>query len=224
MESGKKVKVVFVDICGTLYRSNTTFDFLDFYLHTLDWRIFRSLSKCFAWRAVNKLLVRYLQFDLTRTLAVRFLGGIPSVELDRACARFYEDYLEKRKNIPVFERISSLKKEGVKLYLASATLDFIACRASAHCSIEVVLSTRLDYAGLVCQGKIHTEVLGNKYDRLTQANKLEKPYGVITDNLSDWPLVRPAAFTYIVTYRHTIGRWQRLLKGVSSEKYEFISF
>lgn len=34
--------MVIVDICGTLYDSNTTFDFLDYYVRTRGYRQFRA--------------------------------------------------------------------------------------------------------------------------------------------------------------------------------------
>ena len=45
------------DICGTIYRSNTTFDFLEFYLkENKRFRLYRAIYKSFFWKVINRTL------------------------------------------------------------------------------------------------------------------------------------------------------------------------
>ena len=59
------------DICGTIYRSNTTFDFLEFYLkENKRFKLYRTIYKSFFWKIINRALRSWLHYDLTRTLAL----------------------------------------------------------------------------------------------------------------------------------------------------------
>lgn len=66
------------DICGTIFKSNTTFDFLTFWLSPRSkyYSSFDKIRKTFIWKVINKITRTYFHVDITRVIALRFLKGI----------------------------------------------------------------------------------------------------------------------------------------------------
>ena len=54
-------QIYIFDICGTLYHSNTTFDFLEYFLKdtSIYYRYYNILRKTIVWRLFNKVFVAY---------------------------------------------------------------------------------------------------------------------------------------------------------------------
>lgn len=75
-----KKNVIYVDICGTLYLSNTTFDFLNFYFSKNSlWTLFHYIYTSIIGRLINKTFINIVGVDVTRMLAVLFLKGLNEV-------------------------------------------------------------------------------------------------------------------------------------------------
>jgi phosphoserine phosphatase len=196
MENEKKY--VIVDICGTLYHSNTTFDFLGFYLQLRSYRRFRKLSRSIAVRLVNKTLLHLFRFDMIRWCAVRFLKGKTQEELLEAAHRFYDAVLRFKINHAALEKVSSFALER-RPVLVSATLDFIARVIAEKLYIPDVFSTELEYdAGGACRGRIKNDLLGSKAHFLAQKNLSDAYDAVITDNYSDRSLFRRDTLNCVV--------------------------
>lgn len=204
-------KLVLVDICGTLYDSNTTFDFLDFYCQTSSYRLFRKITRSLPWRVVNKMLIGGLGVDLTRILAVRYLKGHTRDELDEAVERFYDQYLKPREIVPVHTLVKQFGTEGYSMMLVSATLDFIAACISRHMQIDSVVSTQLNYSEGFCRGTLDEDLLRHKRSFLISINLLPPYEATVTDNLSDDVLVKVSRRAYIVTYPKSKRKWEKKL-------------
>lgn len=211
--------MVLVDICGTLYQSNTTFDFLDFYLRMPSYRRFRRISKTVCWRVLNRLCLWAFGYDLTRRVALSFLKGKTREELGAAAACFFDEFLCHKENREVIDRVASLQKEDTVL-LVSATLDFIAATIAARLGIEQFYASQPAYREGVCCGYLRTDLLCGKA-AVMRGIGIRPPYQwVITDNLSDLDLVREARSAWVIVYPRTRRRWMTAvrkykLKGVS---------
>ena len=106
----KSDRTILVDICWTLFYSNTTYDFLQI-----------------RGNRFNSLFYKLFGIDLVRTRAIRAFNRLPLAEQEARVERFYTDYLEPRKIAPVWELI-----EGKEIVLVSQTMDLIARTVAKH--------------------------------------------------------------------------------------------
>jgi len=207
----KSDNIVLVDICGTLYNSNTTFDFLDFYVKNKSYLFFRKCSRLFVWKVLNKFSLVTFKFDLTRAIAIKYLRNKTKEDLSSAADLFYEKVLINLKYTEVTSLLDKLKSDGMRLVLVSATIDFIAKKVSQEMGISEIYSTELVYQNDVCMGKIQCDLLANKLKYLKLENILP-PYNLtITDNFSDIDLLKNSSNQIIISKNINIKRWQSLI-------------
>jgi phosphoserine phosphatase len=218
-----KEHITIIDICGTLYDSNTTFDFLDFTIRTTSYLRFRRFSKSIPWRAFNRLIHKFLKIDLTRAIAVSYLKGTNLKDLESKMELFYNERLVKLKHFEVWERVKKLKENGEQLILVSATLDFIAQKISTEIGIQTVYSTKLKFNNLVCEGVIDRDLLGSKKQYLELCNILPPYKSIITDNFSDLEIIKVSNHNVIVTKELNINKWRNLLSKNNIKNYEIIA-
>ena len=88
-----KSRLVIFDICGTLFFSNTSFDFLDLIVQAKSYSLFRKVSKTIFARIINKVSVLLLKKDLIRSIAVLYIKGMSKAELQEKADIFYNQYL-----------------------------------------------------------------------------------------------------------------------------------
>lgn len=103
-------KPILVDICWTLFYSNTTYDFL----HIRGNRL-------------NSLLYKLFGYDYVRARAICRLRHLTHEQLLTRAEQFYTDYLEPRKIAPVWQLI-----EGRDIILVSQTMPVIAEVVARH--------------------------------------------------------------------------------------------
>lgn len=202
---------IVIDICGTLYHSNTTFDFLYWkFKGNNRYEFFFSLYHSLPWRVLSKILWEMFHYDLTRVLAVRFLKGISKDQLMLDAEIFYRNFLQKHKNQEVFDTLNELRKSADnKLTLASATLDFIAEIVAKHEEISLGVSTLLKYTNGICSGKIQNDMLGRKLDELNNCLPL---WMCITDDISDIPLIQNSINHIVVVYPKNKSKWDKVIQ------------
>ena len=155
-----------VDICWTLFYSNTTYDFLHI-----------------RGNKFNSLIYKLFGIDLVRTRAIRAFNRLPLAEQQTRVERFYTDFLLPRKITPVWQMI-----EGKDIILVSQTMDLIAKTVAEHIGAKAFHAT-----------PDKGEVLTHYAD-----------FDIITDNMSDLPLIRRAKKATIITYNNR-ARWERIL-------------
>lgn len=203
-----KTEVFLVDICGTLYRSNTTFDFLAFFFHTKRWyKIVDKFRRVRLLMVLNAIIMKLLHKDLLRIWAISHLSGFKRDELLQMSRQFHEEYLLPRANREVFDIIQKEKNNGRKIVIVSATLDFIADVEAEHLEADVVLSSRLSYNDGICQGRLSKDLLANKLQVLTGVGELPPYWGVITDNYSDADIIMKSRNAFLVQYTGKRDRW-----------------
>lgn len=204
-----------IDVCGTLFNSNTTFDFVRYYFGHR-----RIVSFWFSWpyRIYNRLMDRLLHREPLRHNLIALLRGIDRDQLSEMADTFWKDYLVARENQSAFHSLDHYRQMGARLVIVSATIDVIAQTVARHYPVDAVLSTRLAYtADGVCKGKIACDLLGHKQEALTRAG-INPPYaGIITDNYSDLDLINVSEKPLLVIYKNTKNKWKQIL---TEEKYE----
>lgn len=211
--------IVLLDICGTLYDSNTTFDFLDFHFKTRGYLLFRRLTRLMIWRAFNKILFHTIGLDLTRVLAVRFLKGIPVKQLEDAVDVFFTNWLVLQSYETVHSLVEGYKKEGKNIVIVSATLDVIAKKVAQSLGVIEWYSTSLEVINGRCTGKILVDLLSRKLAFLKSQQVLPPFYATITDNFSDLDLIVQSDHAVIVTNQDHQAKWQQLLKQHAAVRY-----
>lgn len=190
-------KLVLCDVCDTLYRSNTTFDFIRYFVG-------RKKSSLLIWfyllTSRKSPLFFFLLFigkvsrrDWIRMLALKFLKGASIEELDSLATSFYTDFLIGRSNVEVFKLLSQ------DAILVSSSIDPVVAAIAKANSLKFE-SSRLEWHRGIATGNLATDITGHKHEivrrffSLGNFNRLQ----VITDNRSDWELVKLANERFVI--------------------------
>lgn len=207
--------VFLIDICGTIFRSNTTFDFLSYFFSQKHW--YKILSICRGTRILiiaNAILMRILKMDILRYWAISHLKGMTSKKLATMADEFYNKYLKNCINEEVIQIIEKCKADNKELVIVSATLDCIAETVAKNLGIANVYSSQMAFENDRFCGHLKIDLLQKKYKVLT-ANGVMPPYwGIITDNYSDKKLIENSKQAFLVQYANKPNRWESLLKGL----------
>lgn len=176
----KTDKPILVDICWTLFSSNTTYDFL---------RI--------RGNRLNSLLYKLFGYDYVRARAIRKHRHYTHEQLLARAERFYTDYLEPRKIEPVWQLI-----EGREIILVSQTMPSIAEVVAKHTGAKAFhcLHDKREVLALYSDFDIITDNLTD-IELIRQADKAT----IVTyNNLSRWEKILPKDkdITFIHTNRH----------------------
>jgi phosphoserine phosphatase len=194
------------DLCGTLFRENTTFCFVD--NDTAD------LSACAKYvrrrRSTSLRIFNRASYaigvDVLRYAAARAQFGKLRTALLEQTSAMLPRLSPVREPMRILEECQS---NGNRVIMATASFDFIADRIASELGIVEVVSTQLSYdENHRCSGRIHDDILGRKVDALQ--GRLSGPFNVVTDNLDDLPLVRAAQHAYIVSRRRNERYWRRV--------------
>ncbi|WP_279145511.1 hypothetical protein [Photobacterium carnosum] len=174
-------KIVFVDICDTLYPYNTTIGFIMFVCEIKNIRI-SCVYKNKIIKGINSLLYKLFKVDLIRKVFVRKLKGIRLKELD-ILAKEYVNKLNENKSIILL--VNKYKSEGYEIQFHSASLEPVVSAVSEKFKASKYSASLLSSVQGICSGKIIFDNLGNKYSSiLEEKNKAERCV-FITDNKSD---------------------------------------
>lgn len=175
-------KIAVFDVCWTLYRSNTTIDFVLFYLKK------KRFSRYLFFRIITfRLISIFLSLIGIKNIRDRMiyqLKGENKSYLTHLTERFFNEYLINKINEPVFLYFNKYRHEGYSLLLASASLDIIVTQISQNENIDFVSSV-LGFDDDVCTGKLEFDATGVKYKLLKNATKYCFFDTMFSDNLED---------------------------------------
>ncbi len=195
--------IVIFDLCGTLYDSNTTFDFIRF-LRPLYALIIFSLPL----RILAKCLSIASNIDLIRTLAIYGYKGFSQDQLLQQAERFITDVLENKKILEADELLLQYCQDNsVTVYLASASIDPIVQLVARQYAVSYI-SSQLEYINGKSSGKLSVDLLGDKKKYLETTHYQL----VVTDNKSDIDLILASEKSYIVTKKKNVSHWQKKLR------------
>lgn len=188
-----------IDICGTLFYSNTTFDFLDYYIKDPKYIRLRKKMKNPIFLKTNNIIYRIFKYDYFRSNAISYLKGIRKDTLKEMAEEFYDSYLSKRKNEKIWNIIASIEEQKIPIILISGTISPIA-EIVANDMNCLEISSPLEFKNNICTGKIKKDNLRNKAKALKEKN-INPPYSiVITDNIADSKLFKHAKECIIICY------------------------
>lgn len=209
-------KLVVFDICDTLYRSNTTFDFIRFALERQkkSWKSF--LLKLYTTKYSPLFIGFYLlqkinKKDVCKTKSLGLLKGTSKQTLDNLAEQFREKYLSKRKVVQTHQMLHQFKAEDATIVFLSASIDPVV-RAIANAFGVTFFCSDLAYQKEVFTGAIAFEMTGKKQSKLaTLGLDGQTELTVITDNFTDKKLMRLAKHRYAVIYSEEARKyWSEL--------------
>ena len=209
-------RVVLIDIDGTLFNSNSTFDFLDSLPHGKWYEFYRKVGASIFGRIVNKLAIILFSKDIIRMIGINCLKGYSQKKLLTLGEEFYDNFLLQRKNSEVFNMLDEEKKNDSKIILASATLDFLSEIIKKRVMADYAIATELKYKKGCCVGKILKDRLGRKMEALVETGISFPVDMTITDNVTDARLLLDSLSRVIVIYPREANKWARIIK-----KYNF---
>lgn len=213
-----KSRLVIFDICGTLFFSNTSFDFLDLIVQAKSYSLFRKVSKTIFARIINKVSVLLLKKDLIRSIAVLYIKGMSKAELQEKADIFYNQYLLPLKIDNSFDKIEFYRKDSnTTIILASATFDFIADVVANRLEIPIYFGTELAYDNQgIFKGKILKDRLGHKYQALNDMGLKSPFYKVITDNITDMDIINCSKTVDLIIYPWTEKKWSKRKSSIKA--------
>jgi len=194
-------KLIVCDVCDTLYRSNTTFDFLHFiFAKEKTRKLFLNIlvSK---WSPVFYSLIlsgKLARKDFIRIAALRLLKGKSVSEIDAFAQSFYEEILLKKANQKIFQIIESEEQRDNVVLISSSILPVIQAIGKAN-NLDF-RSSQLESVDGRLTGRLSLDLTHLKdvvVKNLMDERGIEKLL-VITDNRSDWHLVKMADERVIV--------------------------
>jgi phosphoserine phosphatase len=220
----KNENIILIDICGTMFDSNTTFDFLDWYVSSKRYKLFRKLSKTWLGKLINFMFRKLWHVDMTRFIAIRFLRGYDRLTLLKAAYNFYDSYLSYRKLERVFDFLNEFRRQGYKLVVVSATIDVIAEVIVQRNDIPCWFSSTLHYTGkkAICTGRIGNDLLGQKLKALQKAGIYPPFRCILTDDISDMDVIKQSKSACIVINNKTKLKWNRVITSQTQQKYQLI--
>ena len=194
-------RTVLIDICGTLFDSNTTLDFLDFLLCSRSYRLLRRMARSLPWRAFNRGFRRLTGRDPTREMLLRHLRGYTRQELATAAEAFYETCLVARIRPRLQEIVAEVKAAGYEPCLASATLDCIARTVARRWGIGRCCASELDYDGDRCTGRLRRDLQGRQPEYPQEGGNPPPLSLTLTRERPEMPPLRPSERGVLVAPR-----------------------
>lgn len=209
-------KLVVFDICDTLYRSNTTFDFIRFVLNKQQQAWKALLLKLYTTKysplfVLFYVLQKMLKQDVCKAQSLKLLKGLSKASLDQLAEQFRTDYLSQRAIADTHQMLQQFKASETTIVLLSASIDPVV-RAIAQAFDVAFFCSELAYQDEVFTGQLAFEMTGKKQDKLAAFGADDKTVlTVVTDNFTDKPLMRLAQHRHAVVYSDE-GRhyWQEL--------------
>lgn len=208
------MKLVVFDLDGTLIKINSTFRFLDFYFKKINPPKYLGYKLLFySLFFINVLLIKLFHKDLIRRIAFAMFKGEPVSRVEKVAEEFVaslpeNDYLEETTNL-----IKNFK-EQYTVVLISSTLDFLLKYFGVKFGVDLFFGSRL---AVEENGKFSGEILqdltGTKMQIVLSNFERWDELIVVTDNFGDKDLIQAADKAYIVSRKHHLKKWEKIVQG-----------
>lgn len=207
--------VYLFDICGTLYKSNTTYDFIGYYLqkhNRLKYLYYKSLFSLPA-KIFFKILSVTGKSAGVREFLVGFIAGADKVELDSASAEFIKDFLSRKKIDATHDLLTSKIKNNDRVLLVSASIDPVVKAIAQHLGVAEYCSTVLEYHEGIATGRILADLEKSKLKYLLDNRIINKDqtFAVFTDSFADLDIVLVSSECTIICRVSERQKWKSLL-------------
>ena len=204
-------RVVVFDVCGTLYRSNTTFDFVKFY-HRKEKNLCRLffvlLLTSFFGKAINKFLGVSI-----RNLIISTLSGESLCKVNSRADEFTQNYLSNFKIDSIFKLFAEEKlRPNTSIILASASIEPVIKSIARFLEVDF-FATKLEVNNGSFSGKIENDLKGQKHRCLADV----KMDFFASDNKDDFLVGLKSCKYLIVTKKKNLEYWKGKIEGKEND-------
>ncbi len=207
-------EVLVIDVCDTLFKSNTTFDFVNYLLSNSNtlrhWFFLMITSRLSPVFYSLELVGKLTGFDVTRWLVVFLLRGFRKKVLNQYAEEFLDFFLMPRLNAEILEFLENRKNS--KRFLMSSSLEPVVKAIANRLGVDYY-SSNLEERDELITGRMYNDLTGKKHQIVKEMN-LKNPIHhlvVVTDNKSDYALVEMAQERFVVIYSDDEKNyWRRL--------------
>ncbi len=206
MDASDRSYVWLVDVCGTLVRDDTTLGLLRHHLRKqpgLRSALFGLLTGRRGPVRMTLALLEWLSGrHILKHWVVRLLAGTPVEHLEDS-AREYAAWLLQDRRLPAVWEVLSQRRDEDCIVLASASLEPVVRQLALRMGVRHVASA-LEVRDGVLTGRYARDITGAKEQAVGQKYVgllRSAPQRVISDNLSDRPLLERATEAYVVLHR-----------------------
>lgn len=183
--------IAFFDIDGTLYRGNSTFDFIAYVNQRNNSYIkFRKIYR--VMKIYNKICMILLRYDWYKKQSVKFLKDYSRAELLILAEQFYNDCLQSQVISNTLDLYNFYQSKGYKMVLLTATLDPIAEVLKDKLKADEYFATHLVFdVNERCTGCYVSDLLHHKLDLVVDKFELDKVNSIFfSDNHQDITLLK----------------------------------
>lgn len=203
LSAGETGRIAIFDVCGTLYRENTTRGFLTHFHRShatrsyarTEWMWTSTFSPVFYFGAIA---YRWLGRDLAREMLLRSLAGVPRARVEQAARDYVASVLPAKRIEPLHAKLRDHCEAGDRVVLVSNSIDVVIEQIAHALGVEWRAS-QIGFEGHTCTGRLRTDLTGRKSVELARLDPdRESTLLVYTDNRSDMDLVHEADFATII--------------------------
>lgn len=205
------MKIAIFDVCGTLYNSNTTFDFLDNYFsNNKKYLFFRKISNLFIVKVLNHYIYKYMKIDIIRIYGTSFLKNETINNIHDYSKKFVYKNLEPKIKSNIYDMLKTYKNNNYKIILMSGSYEFIIEHVSSYVGADSFFASELEKSDTLYYGSYKKDILLNKYQLLKENFPNITELIVISDNKTDLNLMLEAneAFAICNKKKH-YGFWEK---------------
>lgn len=199
------------DVCNTLFDSNTTFDFLEYYfekkrLNSKSLSLKLIVKKYSPVHVILKILTFVYSKDFYKIAGVFLLRGQNIKTVEDSARDFVRNVLSTKKIKGAFE---ILEKNISSTILLSSSIEPIIKIIAEENGIKKYHASKIEHSNGTYTGRIISDLTGIKESKV--ASILKDDCLVITDNKSDFNLVKLASQKVIVIGHVTEKKfWEKL--------------
>jgi len=210
------IKIAAFDVCGTIYKSNTTFDFLKYYFQDNEkYTIFSRLINTLPVILINKAFTFLFKKDLVRLFATYFLKGERLPKVEAAAKDFVTRHLKGSFIMPTVTLLKKYKYKGYWILLISGSYDFVVKYVAEEVDADDYFASVLSEKNGIMKGTYEEDLLNNKKKFIFSKYKDVQELVFVTDNKGDLNLIKLADTAYIVAPQKKIGFW--IKQGIPEE-------
>lgn len=193
------MRIAVFDVCGTIYQSNTTFDFI-YYIYRASWRgkIWKFLIGSLLGKALGYVFSKYFKLDIYRETGNRLLKRFTIRQIKVLAAEFVQEYLAERKNEEVIRKMEAYRAKGYQIVLMSASYDFIIEQVASSLQANAYFGSRLKSHNDRYIGGYHFDLKGKKKQVLEANYPQIERLAAISDNQSDLQLLAAANEAFVI--------------------------
>jgi HAD superfamily phosphoserine phosphatase-like hydrolase len=188
----------FSDICGTLYRVNTSYRFLAYYfqrnnrIKSAYFRLLLSLPAKVLWKIAGTLM----DMEWLRKHLLGLLKGEKEEKVMSEAKAFVGEVLPRFKNNRAWERIASSRP----VVLVSATLSPVAKAIAEETGAEAYFATQMEVVDGIFTGRIASDARNQKLELLSVSEYAPcLSFSIfMTDNREDLPLLKAVKEAIVV--------------------------